>query len=191
MSDTLDWDLWLGIANFREYTQGGEGYPERSFGGNFYQPFNWRGFYDFGCGALGDMACHILGAPNMALKLGASHLGGMHQEAGAVDLQFQGKHEKFEPRRAASLPPQIAFSGMAGSGEHRKIRRLRAKVSGDLASRRRRRRDLAQPLRRRGVAPGRCSAAEQRTGEQRPTWFRGQRLPLERRSIRLAGIACA
>ena len=38
-------------------------------GRNFYQPFNWRGFYDFGCGALGDMACHILGAPNMALKL--------------------------------------------------------------------------------------------------------------------------
>ena len=38
-------------------------------GGFFYQPFNWRGFYDFGCGALGDMACHILGAPNMALHL--------------------------------------------------------------------------------------------------------------------------
>src|SRR5262249_11053347 len=34
-----------------------------------YQPFNWPGFYDFGCGALGDMACHILGAPNMALHL--------------------------------------------------------------------------------------------------------------------------
>ena len=41
--------------------------------GHFYQPFNWRGFYDFGCGALGDMACHILGAPNLALKLGAPH----------------------------------------------------------------------------------------------------------------------
>ena len=66
---TLDWDLWLGIANYREYTAGGEGYPERVFGGNFYQHFNWRGFYDFGCGALGDMACHILGAPNMALHL--------------------------------------------------------------------------------------------------------------------------
>ena len=38
-------------------------------GGFFYQPFNWRGFYDFGCGALGDMACHILGSPNMALHL--------------------------------------------------------------------------------------------------------------------------
>jgi len=34
-------------------------------------PFQWRGWYDFGCGALGDMACHVLGAPNMALLLGA------------------------------------------------------------------------------------------------------------------------
>jgi predicted dehydrogenase len=63
----LDWDLWTGIAASRPFTIGGPGYPTPS--GNFYQPFNWRGFYDFGCGALGDMACHILGAPNMALKL--------------------------------------------------------------------------------------------------------------------------
>ncbi|MCU1263120.1 MAG: oxidoreductase domain protein [Bryobacterales bacterium] len=55
---TLDWDLWLGIASERPYS-------------DKYLPFNWRGFYDFGCGALGDMACHILGAPNMALKLGS------------------------------------------------------------------------------------------------------------------------
>jgi len=55
---TLDWDLWLGVASQREYS-------------DKYLPFNWRGFFDFGCGALGDMACHILGAPNMALKLGA------------------------------------------------------------------------------------------------------------------------
>jgi hypothetical protein len=64
---TLDWDLWLGMANPRPFTIGGKGYPTKD--GNFYQPFNWRGFYDFGCGALGDMACHILGAPNLALKL--------------------------------------------------------------------------------------------------------------------------
>jgi len=63
---TLDWDLWLGHAAARPFTSGGEAYNR---GRNFYQPFNWRGFYDFGCGALGDMACHILGAPNMALKL--------------------------------------------------------------------------------------------------------------------------
>jgi len=67
--ETLDWDLWLGIANARPYTKGGEGYPAGYANGNFYQPANWRGFYDFGCGSLGDMACHILGAPNLALNL--------------------------------------------------------------------------------------------------------------------------
>jgi hypothetical protein len=65
---TLDWDLWLGIAEKRPFTADGKTEPGRS-GGFFYQPFNWRGFFDFGCGALGDMACHILGAPNMALHL--------------------------------------------------------------------------------------------------------------------------
>ena len=65
---TLDWDLWLGVAADRPFTAGGKTEPDR-WGGFFYQPFNWRGFYDFGCGALGDMACHILGAPNMALHL--------------------------------------------------------------------------------------------------------------------------
>jgi len=65
---TLDWDLWLGVAEKRPFTAGGKTEPDRN-GGFFYQPFNWRGFYDFGCGALGDMACHILGAPNMALHL--------------------------------------------------------------------------------------------------------------------------
>ena len=66
---TLDWSLWQGPLDKRPYTTGGPGYPNQY--GNFYQPFNWRGFYDFGCGAIGDMACHILGAPNLALKLGA------------------------------------------------------------------------------------------------------------------------
>ena len=58
--DTLDWDLWLGIAEHAAVQR-------RST-----RPLqHWRGFYDFGCGALGDMACHILGAPNVALRLGA------------------------------------------------------------------------------------------------------------------------
>jgi len=65
---TLDWDLWLGVAEKRPFTAGGKTEPDR-WGGFFYQPFNWRGFYDFGCGAIGDMACHILGAPNMSLHL--------------------------------------------------------------------------------------------------------------------------
>ena len=36
-----------------------------------YVPHNWRGFPDFGCGAIGDMACHIMGTPNMAMRLTA------------------------------------------------------------------------------------------------------------------------
>jgi Oxidoreductase family, NAD-binding Rossmann fold/Oxidoreductase family, C-terminal alpha/beta domain len=73
---TLDWDLWLGIAENRPFTAGGKTEPDR-WGGYFYQPFNWRGFYDFGCGALGDMACHILGAPNMALHLSERKVTGV------------------------------------------------------------------------------------------------------------------
>ena len=87
--DTLDWDLWLGSAEKRPYTSGGEGYPNQY--GNFYQPFNWRGFFDFGCGALGDMACHILGAPNMALKLGAPSSVECILKEGASDFQFPKK----------------------------------------------------------------------------------------------------
>jgi predicted dehydrogenase len=54
---TLDWDLWLGAAPQRPYNPA-------------YAPFKWRGWWDFGCGALGDMACHIIDAPVWALKLG-------------------------------------------------------------------------------------------------------------------------
>jgi len=73
---TLDWDLWLGMAEKRPFTADGKTEPDRN-GGFFYQPFNWRGFYDFGCGALGDMACHILGAPNMALHLSQRKVTGV------------------------------------------------------------------------------------------------------------------
>ena len=83
---TLDWDLWLGIADRREFTIGGKGYPDKN--GNFYQPFNWRGFYDFGCGALGDMACHILGAPHMALRLGPPSSVECIKKEGTSSFQF-------------------------------------------------------------------------------------------------------
>ena len=56
--DWLAWDLWLGVA------------PTRPFVPHAYAPFMWRGTYDFGCGALGDMGCHILDYPFMAAKLG-------------------------------------------------------------------------------------------------------------------------
>lgn len=54
---TLDWNLWLGPA------------PERPYNPD-YMPFRWRGWWDFGTGALGDMACHGMDAAFWAFDLG-------------------------------------------------------------------------------------------------------------------------
>ena len=53
---TLDWNLWLGPAPVRPYNK-------------IYLPFNWRGWWDFGGGALADMACHVLDPVFWSLKL--------------------------------------------------------------------------------------------------------------------------
>jgi hypothetical protein len=54
----LDWDLFLGRAPERPYNEA-------------YHPHEWRGWADFGCGALGDMGCHTMDAAFYALDLGA------------------------------------------------------------------------------------------------------------------------
>jgi predicted dehydrogenase len=69
----LDWDLWLGPAPSRPY------HPA-------YLPFKWRGWVDFGTGALGDMGCHILDPMFWALKLG---------EADTIEVEATTTH--FEP----------------------------------------------------------------------------------------------
>jgi predicted dehydrogenase len=53
----LDWDLWLGTA------------PKKDYVDNLV-PFNWRGWWDYGTGALGDMACHIIEPAFKTLQLG-------------------------------------------------------------------------------------------------------------------------
>ena len=85
---TLDWDLWLGMAAERPFVGGKP--SSDGFGGSFYQPFNWRGFYDFGCGALGDMACHILGPVNMAMHLSKRKVIGVEcvKKEGASPFMF-------------------------------------------------------------------------------------------------------
>jgi len=55
---SLNWDAWLGPA------------AQRPFKKDVYHTFRWRGWYDFGTGALGDMACHTVNMPFRALKLG-------------------------------------------------------------------------------------------------------------------------
>ena len=56
--DTLAWDLWLGPAPERPYHKA-------------YLPFKWRGWWDFGTGALGDIGCHAMDPVFRALKQGA------------------------------------------------------------------------------------------------------------------------
>ncbi len=53
---TLDWNMWLGSAPYRLYDPA-------------YLPFKWRGWWDFGTGALGDMGCHLMDPAYRALKL--------------------------------------------------------------------------------------------------------------------------
>jgi predicted dehydrogenase len=83
--DSLTWDLWLGGAVERPFTAGDQEYQDfvaqrnsrsgrggsggrgQQFG--YYLPFNWRGFYDFGTGLIGDWGVHILGPANWALQL--------------------------------------------------------------------------------------------------------------------------
>jgi hypothetical protein len=107
---TLDWDLWLGSAEARPYTTGGPGYPNEY--GNFYEPFNWRGFYDFGCGALGDMACHILGAPNLALNLSTSAPVSVEaiKKEGTSSFMFPKKSViRFDFPARGNMPPVKIF----------------------------------------------------------------------------------
>ena len=54
----VHWNEWLGTA------------PERPYSAKYYHPHNWRGWWDFGCGALGDMGCHTANMPFMGLRLG-------------------------------------------------------------------------------------------------------------------------
>ncbi len=63
----LHWDVWLGPAPERPYL---DAYKEGKFAGRrVYQPFVWRGWWDFGTGALGDIGCHSLSGIFSALKI--------------------------------------------------------------------------------------------------------------------------
>jgi len=68
----LDWDLWLGTAQKTNYIEN-------------LVPFNWRGWWDFGTGALGDMGCHIMGPPFKLLKLGYPH-----EVSGSASTTYSG-----------------------------------------------------------------------------------------------------
>jgi len=99
---TLDWDVWLGPAPMRPYK--GFRKPEDKQG--IYTPFNWRGWQDFGTGALGDMACHTVNMPFRALDLDypteieAMPFGQMNKESYPVGSKIRFAF----PKRQGRIP---------------------------------------------------------------------------------------
>lgn len=89
---TLDWDLWLGPAAFRPY------HP-------CYVPFQWRGWWAFGNGGLGDFGCHLMDLVFWALKL--RHPTSIEAKGPAVDAESCGMDVSVEYEYAArgDLPP--------------------------------------------------------------------------------------
>jgi predicted dehydrogenase len=74
--DELDWEAWIGPA------------PMRSFKKGVYHPFAWRGFVDFGSGALGDMACHTTDGIYAIMKPGYAATAEPFIMTGPVKDQF-------------------------------------------------------------------------------------------------------
>jgi predicted dehydrogenase len=110
----LDWDAWIGPVPMRPYGPG-------------YHPFAWRGFWDFGTGALGDMACHTFNMPFMALNLRdpasvQATTSGHNRETfpkwSIIDFQFPALGERTAVHvkwyDGGKLPDQELFAGFDG-----------------------------------------------------------------------------
>ena len=88
----LDWDLWLGPAPERPY------HPE-------YHPWNWRNWWDFGTGLIGDLGCHMLSTAFKALELG--HPSSVEACSTKLNSQThpQGVMTRFEFPARGERPP--------------------------------------------------------------------------------------
>lgn len=76
----LDFDLWLGTAPKKNYF-------------DLLLPFNWRGWWDYGTGALGDMGCHIIAPPFQVLELGYP----ISAESSVATKYFENWHRTYAP----------------------------------------------------------------------------------------------
>lgn len=93
--ETMDWELWQGSGARRPYS-------------DILHPQKWRVWWDYGCGALGDMACHVMDPAYWALKLGgATHFSVEVVKAeGQNDVQVPtGSVLKYSFPERAGLPP--------------------------------------------------------------------------------------
>ena len=102
----FDWNLWLGPAAMRPHHKS-------------YYPFAWRGYWDFGTGALGDMGCHILDTPFYILNLGYP----TSAEASVAQVYSQNWQPDYNPETCPMSSkiilnfPERANETM-GSGDH-------------------------------------------------------------------------
>ncbi len=108
----LDWKLWLGVA------------PPREFFPGLYHTFQWRGWWDFGSGALGDMACHQVTVPFAACGLKdpvsvvaktTGHDYDSFPASSVIEFQFPATSERpaipfWWYDRKGNKPPQEVFS---------------------------------------------------------------------------------
>lgn len=95
----LDWNLWLGTA------------PQKNYVDNLV-PFNWRGWWDYGTGALGDMACHIIEPPFRVLGLG--YPTEVEASVGTTYLPGIGKRAYFPESCPPSSHIVMTFPGKKG-----------------------------------------------------------------------------
>jgi predicted dehydrogenase len=94
---TLDWDLWLGDAAMRPYAAE-------------YTPYNWRGFFDFGTGQIGNWGIHTMGPVNLALQLGAPDSVEMIKVEGASKLSFPERAVlRFSFPARGEMPPVTIY----------------------------------------------------------------------------------
>src|SRR6185503_4226288 len=115
----LDWDLWLGPAPYRPYKKGA------------YHTFAWRGFQDFGTGALGDMACHTVNMPFRALKLG--YPTSIEAETTGINKETYPKSSKIKfqfPEREGMVP--CSFTWYDGKPDAPETFRPHADLTADI-----------------------------------------------------------
>jgi predicted dehydrogenase len=102
---SLDWDLWLGPAPVRPYVN------------RHYHPARWRGWVDFGNGALGDWCCHLMNAYYKILEPGfPTSVECINQTGPAIDTYPKGKSVKWEFAADGKRP---AFDAYWYDGENK------------------------------------------------------------------------
>ena len=123
--DHLNWDLWQGPVKHRPYKSG------------VYHTFKWRGWLDYGTGALGDMACHTVNMPFRALKLGypsvveAEGHSSMNKETYPLNSRI-----RFEfPERDGMVPLKFWwYDGKIDGKQNQPHADITSKVTGTLGS---------------------------------------------------------